>query len=130
MQFNHTNVLKLKSFFKPERVEPGAAQALDGQAEGRAWMLPLLRQHVSGARLGFWGSELLPLARRLGARAAAAAAAAGAGGAKPSGAGAAQLAALQCRALEMQLWAALPAFASWPADGAQAFKCAPLYFTL
>lgn len=97
-----------------------AAQALDGRAEGRAWLLPLLRQHVSGARLGFWARELLPLARRLGARAAAAGGSAGA----KSGAGDAQLVALRCRALEAQLWAALPAFASWPVDGAEAFRCA------
>jgi len=74
---------------------------------------------VAGARLGFWAAELLPLARRLGARTAAAAG--GGGGGDPAGA---QLAALQCRALEAQLWATLPAFASWPVDGAAAFKCA------
>ncbi|KAK9845416.1 hypothetical protein WJX81_006006 [Elliptochloris bilobata] len=93
-------------------------EALDGRAEGRPWLLPLLRQYVSGTRLGFWARELLPLARRLGARAAASA---GGPGAK-AGAGAMQLAALRCRALEAQLWAALPAFASWPLDGAEAFK--------
>ena len=81
-------------------------------------MLPLLRQHVRGARLGFWAGELMPLARRLGARAAAAAGGAGA----KSGAGDGQLVSLRCRALEAQLWAALPAFATWPVDGAEAFK--------
>ena len=32
--------------------------------------------------------------------------------------------ALQCRALELQLWATLPSFASWASDTAVAFPCA------
>ena len=49
------------------------AEGLAGTGEARTWLLPLLRMHVRGARLGYWGKVLLPLARELGARAAAAA---------------------------------------------------------
>ena len=31
-------------------------------------MLPLLRRHVRGSEIGFWGRSLLPLARTLAAR--------------------------------------------------------------
>ena len=85
-------------------------QGLEGRAEARTWLLPMLRQHVSGAELGFWGRTLLPLARRMGGRAAQARAAGR------------QLEGLQCAALEAQLWASLPAFARWPCDAPQAFR--------
>lgn len=49
------------------------AEGLAGTGEARTWLLLLLRMHVRGARLGYWGKVLLPLARELGARAAAAA---------------------------------------------------------
>ena len=49
------------------------AEGLAGTGEARTWMLPLLRLHVHGARLGYWGRVLLPQARELGSRAAAAA---------------------------------------------------------
>jgi ribosomal RNA-processing protein 12 len=49
------------------------AEGLAGTVEARTWLLPLLRIHVRGARLGYWGKVLLPLARDLGARAATAA---------------------------------------------------------
>ena len=48
-------------------------EGLAGAGEARTWLLPLLRMHVRGARLGYWGKVLLPLARELGSRAAAAA---------------------------------------------------------
>ena len=82
-------------------------------AEARPWLLPLLRQHVRGASLGFWAAQLLPLARALGKRAAAA------------GAASDQLLALQCQSLEGQLWDALPAFADGALDLADAFRRAP-----
>lgn len=82
-------------------------QGLEGRGEARTWLLPMLRQHVSNARLGFWGSVLLPLARRMGSVAA--------NPAHPH--------ALACRALEAQLWNCLPSFASWPEDTATAFQC-------
>lgn len=49
------------------------AEGLAGTAEARTWLLPLLRMHVRGARLGYWGKVLLPMARELGSRAATAA---------------------------------------------------------
>lgn len=55
------------------------AEGLAGSGEARTWLLPLLRMHVRGARLGYWGKVLLPLAREMGSRAAAAARCAGAG---------------------------------------------------
>ena len=45
----------------------GTAAAAAG-GEPRTWMLPLLRRHVRGSEIGFWGKELLPLARTLAAR--------------------------------------------------------------
>jgi ribosomal RNA-processing protein 12 len=49
------------------------AAGLAGAGEARTWLLPLLRLHVRGARLAYWGKVLLPQARELGARAATAA---------------------------------------------------------
>ena len=92
--------------------------ALQGQAgsegpQARTWLLPLLRHHVNGAPLGFWGTSLLPMARALGNRGAEAAAA---------HSNTARLVALQARALETQIWNTLPAFCNWPTDTAQAFR--------
>jgi hypothetical protein len=87
-------------------------EGIDGTAEPRTWLLPMLRRHVRGARLGYWTAALLPLARALGGRAAAAAAAGD------------KLLALHCHTLEAQIWAALPAFCSWPADAAEAYPAA------
>ena len=83
-----------------------AGQGMNGIGEARTWLLPMLHQHVSKARLAFWGGTLLPLARRMGSIAK--------DPANPH--------ALACRALEAQLWQALPAFASWPEDTASAFR--------
>ena len=88
-------------------------QGLDGSGEARTWLLPLLRAHVSGAKIAFWASQLLPLARLCGRQAAAAAEA----GPKRA------LAATHCRALELQLWATLPSFCSWPEDTDIALRC-------
>lgn len=49
------------------------AEGLAGTGEARTWLLPLLRMHVRGAHLAYWGRVLLPLARELGSRAVAAA---------------------------------------------------------
>ncbi|KAL4855011.1 RRP12-like protein [Chlorella vulgaris] len=87
------------------------SQGLAGSGEARTWLLPLLRLHVRGTRLGYWGKVLLPQARELGARAAAAAS-------NPAQAREAQV----CSALEMQLWATLPSFCSWALDTSVAFK--------
>lgn len=87
------------------------------EAEPRQWLLPLLRQHVRGAELQLWAVRLLPLARALGDKAAACAAAD-------------QLLALQCQALEAQLWDTLPAFADAATDLADAFRCLSLYLSM
>ena len=86
-------------------------QGLEGKGEARTWLLPMLRAHVRQSHLGYWGSHLLPLARTLGHRAAT----------QATG-----LAKLQCAALEGQLWACLPSFATYPRDGADAFRCRPV----
>jgi len=86
-------------------------EGLDGTAEARTWMLPLLRRHVRYVRLAFWGGALMPLAKALGGRAALA-------GDRPGERALAQA----CLTLERQLWAALPSFCSWPRDGGPAFS--------
>ena len=97
-----------------ETLPLGLDAALDGapgaRAAARPWLAPLLRTHVRGGSLAFWCTDLLPIARSMGGRAAAAAAA-----------GDADLAA-RVRALEAQLWAALPAFASWALDAGAALR--------
>ncbi len=67
----------------------------------------MLRQHVHNAGLGFWFTAILPLARAVHGHASA----------RND-----RMRALQCRALEAQLWNALPAFASWPEDAAEALR--------
>ena len=80
---------------------------MEGKADARTWLLPMLRAHVRQAHLGFWGSHLLPLARSFGHQAAT----------QSNG-----LAKLQCSAVEGQLWACLPAYVTYPHDGADAFR--------
>ncbi|KAL3148459.1 hypothetical protein ABBQ38_013906 [Trebouxia sp. C0009 RCD-2024] len=89
----------------------GLVEALEGKGEARTWLIPLLRQHVQQAHLAYWGSELLPLARALGSRAALA-----------QQSPARQLEAQQCRALELQLWNTLQSFCSWALDTSTAFR--------
>ena len=102
--------LNIREGLMQQQQQAGAGGASPAPAvEARTWMLPLLRRHVRGARLSFWASDLLPLARFLGGRAAAASAAGQ------------RLHALNCHTLERQAWAALPAFCSWPRDAAQAY---------
>lgn len=71
-------------------------------------MLPLMRRHVRGCALSYWSSHLMPLAKALGGRSASA------------GKAGQRLLAANCHTLEAQIWAALPAFASYPTDTAQA----------
>jgi hypothetical protein len=50
-----------------------SAQYVDGEEEdgwfeargSNAWLLPLLRQHLCGARLAYFASDLLPLAKQM-----------------------------------------------------------------
>ena len=83
-------------------------------ARSRTWLLPLLRQHVANAPLDFWGAHLLPLARYLLQRATA-----------PAASSADRLAAMQCLALEAQIWNTLPSFCNWPTDLEDAFRQPP-----
>ena len=82
-------------------------QELEGRDKARTWLLPLLRQHACHCQLAYWCTALLPLARQMGGLAAA---------------GGTNLRAMQCRALEAQLWACLPAFASYPTDMPEALR--------
>ena len=84
-------------------------QELEGRAKSRTWLLPMLRQHPACCQLMYWCTALLPLARSMGALAAA---------------GGTSMRAMQCRALEGQLWACLPAFANYPIDLPEAFRSA------
>ena len=96
-----------------ERVLNGELDADGGNVAGaagaRLWLVPLLRQALLGARLSYFAEELLPAARRLGARAA-----------KAKAAGRA-FEAQRCAAAEAALWSLLPAFCRWPEDAAEAF---------
>jgi ribosomal RNA-processing protein 12 len=85
-------------------------EGLDGSGEARTWLLPMIKRHVKGARLDFWHRALMPVAKAMGSRAAVA-----------TRAGQRSLAAT-CHALELQIWAMLPAFCTWPADGAAAYR--------
>jgi ribosomal RNA-processing protein 12 len=91
----------------------GLGPALDGvrgAPDPRTWVLPALRVGVRGARLSHWCTHLMPLARDMGGRSGAAAAAGD------------RVRALQTRALELQVWQALPAFANWAVDGGDALR--------
>ena len=58
--------LNLASVGTVAAAPPSSASA--SAPEARTWMLPLLRRHVRGSEIGFWGRSLLPLARTLAAR--------------------------------------------------------------
>lgn len=81
----------------------------DADAPGNAWLLPLLAQHATGARLSFFTVALLPAAKAMAARAEAA----------RSGGRAFEAAC--AAALERAVWNTLPAFATYPEDVASAF---------
>ena len=77
-------------------------EALDGEAEGRTWMIPLLKMYMKGGRLAFWLSDIHPLIANIESRCAAA---------EPFSR---QRSTLQ--ALELQLWSTLPSFCDWAED--------------
>ena len=85
-------------------------ESLAGQAEGRAWLLPLLHKHVESSKLAFWGVHLVPLARKMGNASAAL-----------TKSGRTQEAAI-CGQLEGQIWLTFPAFCNWPVDTPESFK--------
>ncbi|OBA23712.1 NUC173-domain-containing protein [Metschnikowia bicuspidata var. bicuspidata NRRL YB-4993] len=76
---------------------------------GRAWMLPLLRDHVRGASLAYYQLNILPLADVFAAKAHAA-------GAKDSVHG------KIFQTIEDQVWALLPPFCNLPHDLPAAFS--------
>jgi ribosomal RNA-processing protein 12 len=80
-----------------------------GAAGARLWLVPLLRQALRGARVSYFTEEMLPVARRLGSRAAKAKAAGHA------------FEAQRCAAGEAAVWSLLPAFCRWPEDAAESF---------
>ena len=80
-----------------------------GSAGARLWLVPLLRQALKGARISYFSEEIMPVARRLGARAAQAKAAGRA------------FEAQRCAAGEVALWSLLPSFCHWPRDAAESF---------
>lgn len=79
-------------------------------ANPRAWMLPLLRDSVSHARLAYFHECLLPMSEHLLSRAAAHHQAPG----QESDAKA-------CELISQQIWATLPAFMTFPTDFTTAF---------
>ena len=87
----------------------GADGNVAGAAGARLWLVPLLRQALRGARVSYFAEEMMPVARRLGDRAAKAKAAGRAFEAQRCGAG------------EAALWSLLPAFCRWPEDAAESF---------
>ncbi|KYO26462.1 RRP12-like protein [Alligator mississippiensis] len=98
----------------PEVVLEAVPLGIDGQEETldfpRSWLLPVLRDHIRGARLGFFTSHFLPLAAALKGRAM-------------------ELAqdgkTLESKiydTLQGQVWSLLPGFCRWPTDVVSSFK--------
>ncbi|CAM6087178.1 unnamed protein product [Calypogeia fissa] len=75
----------------------------------RIWLLPILKQHMVGARLGFFADHLLPLANQLRKRAGKLTA-----DGKP-------IAARNAEACVQSLWALLPSVCNYPSDTAAKF---------
>lgn len=86
----------------PMQLEEG----LNGQAEARPWMLPLLRIYTREAQLSYWIDELLPVAVDMAARAA-------------SSSNDREYSI--CSTLDKQIWDTLPSFAVWSTDVGSAF---------
>ncbi len=84
-------------------------------------MIPLLRRHVRGCGIGYWGGHLLPLARLMAAQSEAAAAAAAAAGTAKQQQQHQKAISQACHVLEVQLWNTLPSFCSWAMDLPQTY---------
>lgn len=78
--------------------------------ESRVWLLPILKQHMVGARLQFYQETLVPLATRLRERARKCAAAG-----KP-------VAAKNAESCVQSIWALLPSVCNYPSDTAKSFS--------
>ncbi len=83
-------------------------EALDGQAEGRTWLIPLLKLHMKGGEVSLWLTDIYPLIKKIESRRAAM---------EPS---ARQIGTLY--ALELQLWSTLPSFTNWAKDIPESFR--------
>ncbi|NXU48748.1 RRP12 protein, partial [Turnix velox] len=98
----------------PEVVLEAVPLEIDGKEETldfpRSWLLPLLRDHVQGARLGFFTSYFLPLAATLKSRAM-----------EFTEAGKSVEAKIY-DTLQWQVWALLPGFCTHPTDVVGSFK--------
>lgn len=77
-------------------------EALEGDAEGRTWMIPLLKMYMKGGRLAFWLSDIHPLIVNIESRCSAS---------EPLSRQRSTL-----LALELQLWSTLPSFCNWAED--------------
>lgn len=88
-------------------------EALDGQAEGRTWLIPLMKVHMKGGNVSFWLTDIYPLAKSLESRRSAS---------DPSSRQNSTL-----YALELQLWSTLPSFVSWAKDIPDSFRYVFLY---
>lgn len=91
-------------------------EALEGKAEGRTWMIPLLKMHMRGGRLGFWLEQLYPLIVAIEERRM-----------KAQSASEHSKQASTLLALELQLWSTLPSFSSWAEDIPTAFRYVPIF---
>ena len=78
--------------------------------ESRVWLLPILKQHMVGARLRFYQETLVPLATRLRERARKCA-----GAGKP-------VAAKNAESCVQSIWALLPSVCNYPSDTANSFS--------
>mmetsp|Transcript_32344 Transcript_32344/g.52263 ORF Transcript_32344/g.52263 Transcript_32344/m.52263 type:complete len:1330 (-) Transcript_32344:437-4426(-) len=78
--------------------------------DSRAWLLPLLRQHVTNAELRFFAETILPMIHRLHTKSVAAA---------DDGR---TVEAKNIKIVVHQLWSLLPAFCTYPRDAQEAFR--------
>uniref|UniRef100_A0A8C8R7I7 Ribosomal RNA processing 12 homolog n=1 Tax=Pelusios castaneus TaxID=367368 RepID=A0A8C8R7I7_9SAUR len=98
----------------PELLLQAVALEIDGTEETldfpRSWLLPVIRDHVQGTRLGFFTSYFLPLAATLKSRAAELAQAGK------------TLESKIYETLQWQIWTLLPGFCTRPTDVVASFK--------
>lgn len=77
-------------------------EALDGQAEGRTWLIPLLKMHMKGGDASYWLTDIYPLIKKIESRRSTE---------DPD-----SRQSITLYALEMQLWSTLPSFINWAKD--------------
>ncbi|KAG0609787.1 hypothetical protein M758_7G013900 [Ceratodon purpureus] len=108
----HTTLGSAVAAMGPDKFLAILPLEMDGAnlTESRVWLLPILKQHMVGARLQFYQESLVPLATRLRERARSCAAAG-----KP-------VAAKNAESCVQSIWALLPSFCNYPSDTAQSFS--------